>query len=84
MSGEKGMAAPLLPFQSLHSFILVTNLAPSVKADDGWMADQLAVNGVSLSRNIESEWRRWLLFCGRHTIQPLVPVPGTRPRKSEA
>ena len=62
VSREKDRATPFFPIQSLYSFISLINLALSVKADDGRMPDQLAVNGVRRSGDVKSEWHQWLLF----------------------
>lgn len=49
VSREKGRATSSFPIQFAYTFISLTNLGGSVKADDGRMPDQLAVNGVRRS-----------------------------------
>ena len=53
---------PLSFLSSLSTVSSRSSILLSVKADDGRMPDQLAVNGVRRSGDVESEWHQWLLF----------------------
>ena len=70
VSWEKGRATSFFPIQSAYSFISLTNLGGSVKADDGRMPDQLAVNGVRRSGDVKSERHRGFYSADANRSSP--------------